>query len=182
MDPEPALGLGTSIERGLIALASRNAPRTVDLPDGTVGYFVRAPRTDDCWAAAVATCLQVPIDEVPDSRIDERLRAGEDSDEISRSAWEEFGHWLRSRSLRMLIHRKVPARSARWIGSIPMPGILGDHSIVMNRAEALFDPTQDFALPGMVEIAKLLGQPAPKIRTGRFGADAVRRGFSFQKM
>jgi hypothetical protein len=177
-----SVGLGTSVERGLIAALSANAPRTVDLSDGTVGYFVRAPRVDDCWAAAVATCVQVPIDEVPDSRIDERLRAGEHPDEISRSAWEEFGPWLAERGLRMLVHRKVPARSKRWIGIIPMPGILGDHCILMSGAQALFDPTQDFVLPRLMAVAKALGRPAPKIRTRRFGADAVRWGFSFQKM
>jgi hypothetical protein len=89
---------------------------TVELSDGSVGYLVRAPRRDDCFAAALATVLQVPIDEVPDSRLHERARAGEDREEIRRSAARALADWLSGRGLRAIIHRRVPAARARWIG------------------------------------------------------------------
>ena len=46
-------------------------PPTRVLPDGTLGF--RITRRDDCLRAAVATCLQVSPDEVPDPDIDFRL-------------------------------------------------------------------------------------------------------------
>lgn len=39
---------------------------TTTLKDGTMGFYSRPDRPDDCFAAALATCLQVPIWEVPD--------------------------------------------------------------------------------------------------------------------
>jgi hypothetical protein len=69
-------------------------PREKLLDDGTRGYFVRAPRTDDCQAAAIATVLQVPIETVPDLRIDERLAAGGSPESIERSAVRELRAWL----------------------------------------------------------------------------------------
>jgi hypothetical protein len=65
---------------------------TKTLADGSIGYAARPrwlggrwfPREDDCFASALATVLQVPIDELPDPRIDERLAAGESAGEIAR--------------------------------------------------------------------------------------------------
>ena len=115
-------------------------PATKLLADGTVGYCVRAPRRDDCFAAALATCLQVPIDELPDPRIDERLDAGETPDEINRAASVALAVWLQTADLRMVIHHKLPPRRRRWIGVIPMAGDFQDHCVVLNGREILFDP------------------------------------------
>lgn len=112
----------------------------VRLSDGTLGYFVRMPRTDDCLAAAIATTLQVPIEEVPDPRIEERLAAGDGPDEIRRSAWQELSSWLARRGLRVMLHRKLPVRRRRWIGIVPAPGDFNDHCLVMERNNILFDP------------------------------------------
>lgn len=116
------------------------ARTTTRLADGTVGYYERGTRTDDCWAAAVATCLQVPLDEVPDPRLDERVQAGEDPDGINRSAWAEFDRWLGEGGLSMTVHRKVPAPRRRWIGIVKFPGLFMAHCLVMSRDEVLFDP------------------------------------------
>ncbi len=110
------------------------------LRDGTFGYFVRGLRTDDCWAAALATCLQVPIDEVPDPRLDERLRAGEDPAEVDRSAWLALDRWLADRGYRMTVHCKPPTSRKRWIGIVQLPGWFQSHCLVMSRDEVLFDP------------------------------------------
>jgi hypothetical protein len=112
------------------------------LADGTRGYFVRLPRTDDCLAAALATCLQVPIDQVPDPRIDERLAAGETPEEIILSAEAELARWLDRLGLRMIIHRKIPPRARRWIGVVPIDGDFNSHCLVMSGAGVLFDPTR----------------------------------------
>lgn len=110
------------------------------LPDGTLGYFVRLPRKDDCFAAAIATVLQVPIDDVPDPRIDDRLAGGERPDDIGRAATLDLRRWLATRNLRMVVHRHVPVARRRWIGIVVMPGNFNDHCLVMNHTHLLFDP------------------------------------------
>jgi hypothetical protein len=114
-------------------------PATIRLADGTIGYHVR--RSDDCFAAAIATVLQVPIEELPDPRLDERLAAGEQAEEISQSMFDELHHWLASRGLEMVVHRRPPANRRRWIGIVPMHGVFNDHCLVMDRERCLFDPT-----------------------------------------
>jgi len=119
-------------------------PLTRRLADGTTGYLVRFPRTDDCFAAALATCLQVPIERVPDPCIDERLRAGDKPDDIDRDAKAELARWLTRRGLRMIVHTTVPANRCRWIGVVALEGLFVSHSMVMSFDEVLFDPTLDF--------------------------------------
>ena len=129
-----------------------NSPRT-RLEDGTIGYRVRVPRTDDCFAAALATVLQVPIGEVPDPRIDERLAAGESPEEITSSAWDGLYEWLDRRGLRMIVHEKVPANRRRWIGIVPWRGDFNDHCLVMRMDRLLFDPAYlggNYVPPGKI--------------------------------
>jgi len=132
------------------------------LADGSLGYFVRTGREDDCFAAAIATVLQVPIGQVPDPRIDERLAAGEAAAEIDRSAQRELARWLTRRGLRMAVHRSVPASRRRWIGVVPMPGDFMNHCLVMSRETVLFDPAT----------------AAEGVRI--FGLEDVRQALSFQ--
>jgi hypothetical protein len=156
-------------------------PKTLDLPDGTVGYFVRHPRRDDCLAAALATTLQVPIDEVPDPRLNERARAGEDLDAVSRSAWAQLERWLAARRLRMVTHRKVPAARGRWIGVVPLRG-WADHCMVMSRAEVLFDPVRDFPLVALAKLLPAAEVERSKICVRRWGPEHVSWGLSFQNL
>jgi hypothetical protein len=151
--------------RETLAPLAANARRTKRLKDGTVGYCVRAPRADDCFAAALATVLQVPIAEVPDPQLDERLAAGETADEIDRDARAELEAWLADRDLRLIVHRKVPlATCRRWIGVVPMPGAFNDHCLVMDRGRVIFDPTLEVdARPARL-----------------FGPHHVKSGFSFR--
>jgi hypothetical protein len=117
-------------------------PRTVPLPDGTVGYVARG-RWDDCFASALATTLQVPIEQVPDPRIEERTQAGESPESIDRSAWQELERWLAGRGLAIEEHRdfKDAATRERWIGVVHQPGWFNDHCLVMCHDRVLFDPT-----------------------------------------
>ena len=71
-----AVHLAMPGQMALAAALDLNLARTKRLADGTIGYFTRPPRQDDCFAAALATVLRVPIAEVPDPRIDERLARG----------------------------------------------------------------------------------------------------------
>lgn len=134
------------------------------LPDGTLGYFVPSARTDDCFAAAIATVLQVPLADVPDPRIDERLAVGEAPEEIDRFAQDELNRWLSKRGLRLVVHRELPTRRARWIGVVPGAGSFNDHCLVMSRDEVLFDP----------------GRVSTGVRS--FGLEDVRIGLSFQSI
>jgi hypothetical protein len=136
------------------------------LHDGTIGYYVRMPRTDDCFQAAVATVLQVPINEVPDSRIDERLAAGWSPDKIDRSARKALDAWLAGRGLRMVFHDRLPVAEPRWIGVVPLPGAFNDHSLVISRGELLFDPTMDWG----------------DVRLRLFGLRDVGHGISFLRL
>jgi hypothetical protein len=126
-------------------------PMVVRLPTGERGYY--QTRNDDCMRAAVATCLQVPIEDVPDPRLDERLAAGDDPDELDRLARAELEGWLAGRGLRLVRHWRLPVDRERWIGVSPGPGEFGDHVLVMTRAEILFDPAS--YIPGMERLARL---------------------------
>ena len=135
------MGLGrVGQEMFLQAFRTQTLERTtVTLPDGTIGYYERGMRSDDCFAACLATCLQVPIEDVPDPRIDERLQAGESPEDVDRSACEELGRWLTARGLCMVTHRP-PVASPRWIGVIEFVGAFNDHTVVMAGDTILFDP------------------------------------------
>ena len=124
----------------LASLRQQRDRTTVELADGSIGYYERGMRTDDCLAASLATCLQVPLGEVPDPRIDERLEAGEGAEDIRQSAALELERWLSARGLRIVTHEPPPWESPRWIGVVPFPGDFMNHTLVMTRRTILFDP------------------------------------------
>jgi hypothetical protein len=126
----------SELRRYVVQLAFRTGPSAISW---------RWPRGDDCWAAAVATCLQVPIDEVPDPRIDARLAQGATPAEIDTSAQQEMKRWLKSRGLRMVFHREVPPDLPRWLGVVPLAGEFNSHSMVMSHDKVLFDPVDEEA-------------------------------------
>jgi hypothetical protein len=116
-----------------------SAPKhVVPLADGSLGYRTR--RDDDCFAAALATCLQIPIEQVPDPQIDRRLAVGESAAEIVDSMNEELRSWLADRGLAMVTHHKVPPPRRRWIGIVPIRGDFQDHCLVFDRDQLLFEP------------------------------------------
>lgn len=117
------------------------------LRDGTTGWPTRYPRRDDCLAACVSTCLQVPIADVFDPCIDARLEAGETVEEVNRSLWAGLAAWLEARGLRLVVHETVPVPVERWIGIVPRLGPFQDHCVVMTQNEVLFDPVNDTWVP-----------------------------------
>jgi hypothetical protein len=113
-------------------------------------------RTDDCMSAAIATVLQHPIEQVPDFRLDERVKAGETAGDINRASWERIARWAAGLGLTLAIHEKgdVPLDRARWIGVCPDPeGLrtLGDHCLVMSFDRLVFDPSVSVKCPAGTE-------------------------------
>jgi hypothetical protein len=107
-------------------------------------------RTDDCFVAAVATCTQVPVEEVPDPDLDKRVKQGADPEELNELAWERYERWAARRGLRMRFWEDVPVPRDRWIGVVVVdPAVLGraedektvdNHSLVTSHDRLLFDP------------------------------------------
>ena len=157
----------TSVQ-SIVSHRQARACRPLLLRDGTIGYHVRPLRDDDCFAAAVATVLQVPIDEVPDPRVDKRRRAGEAIDEIARTFWLDWNRRLSERGLRMTAHPTPPTKRRRWIGIVPFLGAFQDHCLVMTRDGLLFDPVPPVAVNGRL--------------VRRFNPADVRSGLTFERV
>jgi hypothetical protein len=154
------VSLLTAEQRLAIFSALTLSEPTSRLSDGTVGYHMR--RADDCWRAAIATCLQIPMDDLPDPHIDERLAAGESVESVDETAWTDMCRCLRQHGLTMTKHAAPPVGSPRWIGIVPVPRPFASHSLVMAGKKVLFDPAV-----------------APGVRT--FYPTEVQYGYSFQR-
>lgn len=116
-------------------------PPTTRLRDGSTGYFTPG-RLDQCFAAAVATVLQRPLEELPDTRIEARLQAGQTRENISRRAWVIWDRWARREGQRMNVWNPVPAYpDGRWVGIIEAPVTLQSHTVACVGEEVLHDPT-----------------------------------------
>ncbi len=108
------------------------------LADGTTGYYMR--RSDDCLQAALASLLQVPPHTLPDIRIDARLAAGEDPEQVTRVFWQEMAQWADRRGITLIIHPEPPRSERRWIGVVAQAGLFDNHCLLMHRRDCLFDP------------------------------------------
>lgn len=116
------------------------------LTDGTTGFYQR--RADDCVQAALASCVQIPPHQVPDLRLDDRLAAGTDPEEIARSSWAKLERWADSNGLTVTVHPTPPTSARRWIGVIERSSggdPFNDHCLVMEHSVCRFDPA---ACPG----------------------------------
>ena len=117
---------------------------TMPGPGDEVGYGMDPYRTDDCLQAAIATCLQVGIEEVPDPDIDNQLRAGKDPDEIGEAVWSRIAAWAGTRGLALRYWEDVPVARERWIGIVaerdPDAPPFNDHCIVMDHNRIVFEP------------------------------------------
>ena len=118
-------------------------------PGDDIGFGMDPYRRDDCFSAAIATALQHPIERVPDLRLDERVKAGEDPVEVSRTSWGRIARWADGLG-RLVIHEQVPVDRGRWIGVCADPEgswMLGDHCLVMSRDRFVFDPSISLKRP-----------------------------------
>ena len=128
------------------------ASGTSPLGDGTTGWHMR--RTDDCQSAALATLLQVPLSEVPDAHIDERLARGETVEHVDRTSWDQMLRWLEGRGLKLIRHGRPPTHLPRWLGIVPNPAPFQGHTLVMARSRVLFDPA---VKPGIGNVLRRRG-------------------------
>ena len=127
-----AVPINGSRARGL-----KNGYFQTRLADGTVGYLQR--RTDDCLQMAIASLLQVAPHTIPDSRIDQRLEAGDDIEQIERDITLALTQWAARQGATITIHTTPP--NGRWIGVAPSrgDGAFSDHCLIMNGTTCLFD-------------------------------------------
>jgi hypothetical protein len=87
-------------------------------PGDEVGYAMDPYLGDDCFACAIATCVQVDVEQVPDLKLNARLKRGEDYAEVNRSSWERIARWAEGRGWQLTPHEQVPADRERWIGLV----------------------------------------------------------------
>jgi hypothetical protein len=153
-----------------------------------VGYGMHPYLTDDCLQAAIATCTQVPIEQVPILMLHQRLERGEDPDEISRIGWTRIVEWAGKRGLALAIweYDELPVPRRRWIGvavprrsargyrfedgtviSAAEAGQFADHCFVMAHDQLLFDPACSVKSP-------------PGTRVKRYDLSMVAYGISFE--
>jgi hypothetical protein len=170
--------------------ASTRIPTVRIEEHGITGYCMDPERRHDCLRPAIATVLQVPVDQVPDPDIDRRLaddltdarrRYPADAAErlwaISRAAirtqlagWQLIDEWLDRRAYRVTVHETMPTLD-RWIAVVepPIPeGFFGDHCLVMSHDTLIFDPA--VSVP-----------PPPGMRLRRWSHRDFRYGLSFSR-
>ncbi len=115
----------------------------VRLPTGHRAWYQR--REDDCFCAALATLMQVDIEQLPDPRIDERLEAGDDPEVIDREAGQALAVWLTVRGWRLAYHATPPVDRGAWIGVSPGEGPFSDHCLVMCLDRFVHDPASNWS-------------------------------------
>ncbi|MEX2196828.1 MAG: hypothetical protein WD844_16255 [Thermoleophilaceae bacterium] len=108
----------------------RKAPVARASGDSELLYCMHPDRRDDCFRVALATVLQVPLEQLPDVRLDARLTAGDDPEAINDESWARLELFLRKRGLRFGVHRDLPEPGGwgptahavfdcqRWIGVV----------------------------------------------------------------
>lgn len=110
------------------------------LRDGTRGYHQR--HFGDCMQMAIATCLQIRPDLVPNLHLDRLVCEGRDPEEIDRMYYATMNPWAEGNGLRIVEHAVPPSSERRWIGVVRAPDYM-DHCLVMSRSDFLFDPAGD---------------------------------------
>jgi hypothetical protein len=157
-------------------------------PGDEIGYAMHPYLTDDCFRAAVATATQVPIEQVPDLKLDRRLSQGEDPDEISQTSWERIESWGAKRGLALRFWDEVPVPRRRWIGVVKSlatgqlsssideygnvslsegAGGFHDHCLIMDHERLVFDPA-------------VAVKPPPGFQGLNFRPEQISYGISFE--
>lgn len=168
----------TRTDDGRVLVPPAVAREVIDLGGGEHGYAMHPQRHDECFRAALATMLQVPVDQVPDPRLDDLYDRGVDPVEISRRFWRHLADWLAPHGLEVAFHHDaLPLDRARWIGVHVVDQVelqaaiiakkhdpstftragataFSDHCFVMARDAVHFDPGVGvLSPPGLVQRA-----------------------------
>ena len=129
---------------GNVAQGLRAGYYAMRLRDGSLGYVQR--RADDCLQAAIASCLQVPMHQVPDLQINRQLAAGTDPEELDRAIRETMGRWLAVQGVRFVLHAGSLPTSGRWIGVARGPSLddraAADHCLLMVGRDCLLETSR----------------------------------------
>jgi hypothetical protein len=113
------------------------------LRDGSLGYVQR--RADDCLQAAIASCLQIPMHQVPDLQIHRQLDAGKDPEELAREIDEAMDRWLAEQGVQAIVHAAHLPTKGRWIGVVRGPQrveFAPDHCLLMSGRDCLMETSQ----------------------------------------
>jgi hypothetical protein len=130
---------------GSMARGLRAGYYAMRLRDGSLGYVQR--RADDCFQAAIASCLQIPMHKVPDLQINRQLDAGSEPEELNRAVDETLRRWLVGQGLRLVIHPAHLPTRGRWIGVVRGPEreeFANDHCLLMSGRDCLLETSKPF--------------------------------------
>jgi hypothetical protein len=143
---------------GLRAEPLGGARPVVPLPDGGVGYCMTPGRMDGCFPPAIATCLQVPVEEVPDAHADERRVRGDTPDNvIVEDGWAAWYAWAYEHGWEIAIHDDAfPVDRERWIGVVTMPMSLANDLLGLGLDGSSL-PRGRAAVDAMLEVARTCG-------------------------
>lgn len=119
---------------------------TTVLEDGAVGYYQR--NMNDCLRAAIATAVQIPYEDVPDTEPTGAGGQGEWLQVYSR-LWE----WAAGQGIRLEFHTFPPICEAPWVGVTPRGDDGYRHTIVIANGQLYFDPASGFETPDGTQIA-----------------------------
>lgn len=166
---------------------TRRAPATVLSPraivrlaDGDIGYCVQPPRSDECFRATIATAIQVPIELVPDPRLDLRLENGDGPERINRESWVQLAKWLDGRGLRIVFHETVPADRERWIGvCVATPDQRNQWRELSGFDSPFLDHCLNFHYDDIVFDPAISLKPPPEQRLRAYRPSEVTYGISF---
>lgn len=159
-------------------------------PGDLVGYAMNPARQNDCWPAAIATCTQIPIEQVPDPlpQIERKIERGVDPEQANAEGWGTVLRWADRHGWEIHHWDEVPVPRERWIGVVVPPrskvlvptadnsGLrplaegevaFASHGLVMSYDRLLFDPMVSIVAP-------------PGLRTARYTPDEITYGLSFE--
>jgi hypothetical protein len=125
------------------------------LRDGSIGYVQR--RADDCFQAAIASCLRIPMHKVPDLQINRQLDAGREPEEVDRATDETMRRWLAGKGLQVKLHSGHLPTTGRWIGVVRGPEreeFANDHCLLMMGRDCLLETSKPI---GMLDRAVRFG-------------------------
>jgi len=130
---------------GSVPAGMRAGYYAMRLRDGSLGYVQR--RADDCFQAAIASCLQIPMHQVPDVQINRQLDAGKEPEEINRQVDETMSRWLAGQGVQLTLHSGRLPTAGRWIGVVRGPEreeFANDHCLVMQGRDCLLETSKPY--------------------------------------
>jgi hypothetical protein len=73
------------------------------------------------FKAAIASCLQIPMHEVPHLQVNQQLDVGKEPEEVEQATDEALSRWLTEQGVRLVVHSGHLPTTGRWIGVVRGP-------------------------------------------------------------